>query len=212
MNAIVSTALPLPECLEASRRDGRERRHRFGALDLGSTAVEQFNHVLEQVGHAPASLSSDQIVTAARCLRSSAGAAGSPLCIRQRMWRVKAAATMMGDRKWGLDGPVAATVELVARYAAANDDLIPDREPVIGRLDDALVVDAGWWLIADEMTAYLDFRRLRRLVVGPSGERSGFDRDAWKQARADEGRLVAHRRFVRTTTYCPQPIRLFAVR
>lgn len=213
MNAMISTALPLPGCLHAPTSNGQlQRRHRFGTFELGSADIERFNRTLERIGAVPATFDCDRLVSAGRVLQRDRIIAGYPVCIRQRMWRVKAAVTMIADRPWRAGETAIATVRLVARYVAANDDLIPDRVPVIGRLDDALVIDAAWTRIADEVVDYLDFRRLRALVVGRDAARSGFDRDDWRQAREDEARLVAQYRRVGASSYCPMPVAMFAVR
>ncbi|HEY4555750.1 MAG TPA: hypothetical protein VIG68_04870 [Lysobacter sp.] len=201
MNAMLSTALPLPTCLERPDRTIDHRRHRIGRIELTDVAVDRFNRLLDSVGWTRPPLDCDRLVTAARELCSACSNGIAPACIRQRMRRVKAAVTMLGDGRWQPSGEARVVIQLVAHYVNAHDDLIPDTEPGYGRLDDAIVLEAAWPRIAEDVVAYVDFRRLGRLSTAPGAERARFDRAAWMQARLDEAALRALQRQIRATSY-----------
>lgn len=201
MNAMLTATLPLPPCLQSGTGVAVHRRHRIGAVDVTAAAMDRFNVTLERIGRADLQFDGDRIATAARELHACTLGTAPPACIRQRLLRVKAARTMIADRAWRAPDEACATVRLVAEYVASNDDLIPDTEPRVGRLDDAIVVDAAWPAIAAEVVAYLDFHRLRRLATERGEARIGFDRAAWQQARIIEATLHAHRRAVRAASY-----------
>ena len=99
-------------------------------------------------------------------------------------------------------------------YADDTHDLIPDWLPQVGRLDDAIVVEAAWPTLRGEVACYRDFRRLRALEAGLRGCRPDelpFDRHAWEVARQAEAALAAHRRRVRESSYVPAPTPVFRV-
>lgn len=213
MNAMLTATLPLPTCLQTGTgAAAHRRRHRIGTIDVTDAAVDRFNVTLERIGRSDLNLDGDRIATAARELRTSVAGAVPAACIRQRLLRVKAATTMIADRAWRAPDEACATVRLIVDYVASNDDLIPDAEPSVGRLDDAIVVDAAWPAIAAEVEAYADFHRLRRIATDHGPARIGFDRDAWLQARVVEAALRAHYRSVRASSYVPHIPACFAVR
>lgn len=212
MNAMLTATLPLPSCLQTGTGAVVHRRHRVGTIDVTDAAVDRFNLVLERVGRADLRLDGDRIATAARELCTRTLAAARPACIRQRLLRVKAATTMIADRAWRAPDEARATVHLVAEYVASRDDLIPDAEPAVGQLDDAIVIDAAWPSLSAEVEAYVDFRRLRRLATERGDARLRFDQDAWREARMVEAAWRAHRAAVRARSYIAAALPRFVVR
>src|SRR3546814_14747380 len=70
---------------------------------------------------------------------------------------------MSGDPAWQPANDAAAPAALVMDYVRSRRDLIPDDLPRVGRLDDAIVIDAAWPRLADEVACYLDYCRIRRI-------------------------------------------------
>lgn len=198
---VMSNTLPLPTCLHRSVDLPEHRRYRIGSLNLTPVAVDRFNRLLERVGPADAAIDGDRLVTAARSLLCSDVQRPVPTCIQQRLLRVKAAVSMAADRPWSASGQAVETIRLVAEYVAANDDLIPDSMPTVGRLDDAIVVETAWPTLQEEMRDYMDFRRLRRLALSDRTRWAHFSRDAWQQAQIDEIALLQQRREIRERAY-----------
>lgn len=211
MNAMLSATLPLPACLDRPAATANHRRHRIATVDLTVAAVERFNRLLEQVGRTGEPLDRDRLATTARELQKHRFQTVPPACIRQRLYRVKAAICMLEDRQWRAPAEAASTVRLIADYVAANDDLFPDATPAIGRLDDAILMDAAWPRLGHEVEAYLDFRRLRRAATERGSARAGFDREAWRRACEEEAALLAQIRGVRDASYLPARAPLFHI-
>lgn len=209
MNVLTAHSAPLPSCL-ARDCDPRHRRHRIGSFDISPSAMGRFNELLGTLGH-PQPFDRDQLVTAARSLCQVEMSCDMPACIRQRLWRVRAAVSMAADRRWEAPSSVVGVVRLVAAYVASNDDLIPDDVPTVGRLDDAIAIDAAWITVADEVRDYVDFRRLRRLATAGRRQWGSFDRECWHRARIEERALQAKLRDVRSGSYVPTYAPLFRV-
>ena len=143
------------------------------------------------------------MATAARELAASARPSKWPECILQRMRRAAAIDRMLADPEWSPEDAVEAAA-LVVAYLHDDRPLIPNSVPVVGRLDDVIVVEASWPLIAQEVRDYLDFSRLRRIEAALRGERRpyfGFTREAWRAARDAEARWIAHRHGVNLNRY-----------
>jgi uncharacterized membrane protein YkvA (DUF1232 family) len=209
MNRLSAQLLPLPDCL-AQPGDAPHRRHLIGSIDISPAAVGRFNDLLGTLGH-PQPLDPDRLATAARSLCSVQSSVDMPACIRQRLWRVRAAVSMAADRRWEAPRNVVGVVRLVAAYVASNDDLIPDRVPTVGRLDDAIAVDAAWPTVAGEVQDYLDFRRLRRRSARDRQQWLAFDRGSWERARGEELALETQLRRVRDESYIAASAPLFHI-
>ena len=107
--------------------------------------------------------------------------------LHQRLARLRELRRMAEDVDWDTDVAQRARLLKLLRYVVERDDLIPDRTPRIGRLDDALLVELAWPAFADELEDYLDFCRFRH-EQHPRGA-PPLKRSAWMRMRAQEGAL-----------------------
>ncbi len=92
---------------------------------------------------------------------------------------------MSNDAAWALAADVARQVEVLTEYRVDANDLIPDALPVIGLLDDAVLVDVALQLLRDEVAGYEDFCRFRRVAAdfaGMSEVAMGLTRRQWLEA------------------------------
>ncbi|HEY0660697.1 MAG TPA: hypothetical protein VGD21_05185 [Lysobacter sp.] len=206
MNAILSATIPLPAILDRPSRNGPGRRHRIDDFELSTAAVDRFNDLLTRLGRRTAPLDCDRIATAARELRDGAANDDAPLCIRQRIQRLEAAARMIGEAGWEPADEAGNAAAVVVRYARSSHHVLPPTLPKVGRLDEAIVVDAAWPALAAEVANFLDFCRLREIEAelrGCGANAFTFTRANWEQARRAEAILAVQRRCIREGSYLP---------
>lgn len=214
MNAILSATIPLPAVLDRPLSIGPGRRHRIDNFELSTAAVDRFNTVLVRLGRRAEPLDRDRIATAARELRDEAANDAAPLCIRQRIQRLEAAARMIGEASWEPAGEAGHAAATVVRYARGPNHVLPPAMPKIGRLDDAIVLEAAWPTLAAEVESFLDFCRLRDIEAALRGCDAGafsFTRADWEQARRAEAALAVQRRCIRESSYLPALVPRFVV-
>lgn len=107
--------------------------------------------------------------------------------LHQRLARLRELRRMAEDIDWDTDQAQRARLQRLLEYVVDRDDLIPDRTPRLGRLDDALLVELAWPAFADEVEDYLDFCRFRH-EQHPRGA-PPLKRSAWIRMRLQEGAL-----------------------
>lgn len=206
MISTIESLPPLPEVLRQPRTNGTGRRHRVGEYSIDPLALQHFNELLEnlELRHPP--LDSDQVASAARELVDQPLGGRAPPCIQQRVRRGAAVDRMMTDPEWDVVATSAFTVAMVVAYLRGHHTLIPNDVPVVGRLDDAIVVEASWPAIAQEVSNYLDFCRIRRIEASLRGEERrhfGFGRMEWRDAAPAEVEWIAHCQRVGGESYVP---------
>ncbi|MGH8105547.1 MAG: hypothetical protein ACREO1_10340 [Arenimonas sp.] len=79
-------------------------------------------------------------------------------------------------------------------YFKSREALFPNSEPVVGYLDDAILMEAAWPELSGEVTNFYDFRRLRGIEAEGRGKdeaRYRFTRGDWLDCREIEQRLKA---------------------
>jgi uncharacterized membrane protein YkvA (DUF1232 family) len=103
-------------------------------------------------------------IAAARELVTSEAARAAPSFVRERLDVLQLLIDMLEDQSWSLEGDHRIRVQNALAYFAEADDLIPDKIPGVGYIDDAIVIE----LVARELTAeieayktFLEFREAR---------------------------------------------------
>ena len=195
MNALHDPAL-LDLSLPPESRDSRRRQ--VGPIELRDAAVQRFNHLLAQIAPNAPRVSADQLVTLARWLEAQPRERAVAI-LSERLARAEHLRRMLNDTDWEVGAETRERARMLIGYLQQVDDLIPDSQPLLGQLDDALLVELAWPAFADETLDYGDFCRFRA-VEQPRGtprER----RLAWETACLAEVALLQQRRQVRARHY-----------
>lgn len=182
---------PLPFALECAAATP-QRRHHAGPVDLHGPAFGSFVRVAEALAQTPVQLDADRVASAARWLIDHCASGHNAPCVHARMHVAAALRAMRAEPGWQ---PAPELVPLLHRLLAYLDDpgrLIPSGLPVIGHLDDAILLDLVWPRIEGGLREYMDFRRLRRIETelgNTAPSRSRFTRRDWLASRETERRL-----------------------
>lgn len=204
MNAVLSNQNTFSAPTQPARSQHPVRRRLVGGYPVAEQPLQRFNRLLERLGRAPMDL--DELATSARRL-AGPGAGGRPSgWIVKRLRRAVTIGLMAADPSWTLAGNRADAADVVTGYLRDTHDLIPDELPRIGRLDDALVVEAAWPSLAGEVRDYLDYCRVRRteaeLRACPESA-FAFSRADWAEASKAEKAWIAHCREAGRRSYLP---------
>ncbi|UGB38917.1 hypothetical protein [Frateuria soli] len=203
MNAQFTTSLlPLPAALQAP--SSPRARHRRPGRFVRTKALARFNQLLRRLQHEP--LQREQLVAAWRELRDRSSSERCEAGIEQRLQLAGAVERMIRDATWQAANEAIAPARVVVGYIHGKHELIPQQATRVGRLDDAILLDAAWPKLRGEVDSYLDYCRLRAVEAGlrgcPVGEFT-FTREDWQKARRAEEGLLAHVRRVGRTSYLP---------
>ena len=186
---------PLPSALSQPRVNGLGRRHLIGDYDIDRAALRHFNDLLEYLDLHQTPLDCDQVASAARELVDRNREGVAPRCIQQRMRRGAAVDLMLKDPDWETVDAAATRAVLLVDYLRGSGTLIPHTMPVVGRLDDAIVVEVAWPSLAEEVRQYLAFCRIRHVEATLRGEihrHFGFTREQGQAAARAEAGWIAH--------------------
>jgi len=198
--------LPLPAIVETPAR--HRRRHRVGGLDLDNGALRRFQRIAGSLDPESPPPGADALASAARSLiHQFAGTRRAP-CIRLRLRCLRALRMMSGEPDWGLDADKQQRIALIAGYAANHGRLVPESVPVIGGLDEAVLVELAWPSLRFELGDYLDFRRLRTEEAALQGRRPhaiAYSREQWLQSQYAELAWRAHTRRCGRESYLGPP-------
>lgn len=220
MNLSIATAAAtsLPAILDESfsssgSSPALRRRRRIQDLDFTPEDLDRFNRLLSDLGRRSAPLDRDQLATAGRQL-SHRGMTDPHPCIALRMSRLAAVLDMAADPGWTPSLEAYAVARRVLGYVASHGTTSPDQVREQARLDDAIVVEAAWPAISEEIDLYVDYMQLRRFEAELwhcGTAEFPFTRQDWENDRSIAAVLKAHQQRVRENSYLPSPSGLFHI-
>ena len=161
------------------------RRHRIGDYELEPARLDRFNRALHQLTREAPRLTLDQIATAGNRALARHADGSTPPFVLSRMETLSRLRAMIADAAWGSGIGIQQKVTVLVEYREDTADLLPDHLPVIGLLDDAVLVDVATQLLRDEIADYEDFCRFRRIAADYAGmteAQTGLTRAHWLEA------------------------------
>ena len=174
-------------------------------LDLREDALARFNELIRCVAPAHASFEAAQIAGAARRVLRAAMKGQESTFIKVRMRRAGEIRAALSDAQWEVAARFEGAMRAIIAYLDDSQRaLIANDVPIIGLLDDAILVDASMDTLRGELDDYADFCRFRvgeAARIGGATEDLKFARRQWHAERQQELRLEQQLRRVRASKY-----------
>jgi len=172
------------------------------SLDLHDEGMVRFNAIVKRLSPEHAPFSADQIAGAARRVLRASMKGQESAFIKVRMRRAGEMRSALKDTQWSIPAPLEAKMREIIAYLDDPTSLIPNDVPVVGCLDDAILVDIAMDSLRGELEDFADFCRFRwseaaRLQTNDVQT----DREHWMAERQQEKRLEQQLRRVRNTDY-----------
>lgn len=174
------------------------------AIDFNERDVRHFNEVARALNEAQPALTTDQLAAFARRVLRSADASSQTPFIKSRLRRAAEIRGMASDAAWPSEPATARRIHDLLAYIDAPSGLFNDATPVIGYLDDALLVDIAMDTLRPELDLYAEFcryRRARSVQLGIPMQDLRLTRADWEREHDDEQRLEHQLRRVHESSY-----------
>ena len=122
--------------------------------------LEHFNRAIEKARELGEGKSNQEVVQGAMDLLEKAQQSELPEFVKQRLLLLDTLIAMIRDEGWALSGEDAQHVRSALTYFSVPGDAIPDHVPVLGFLDDAIMIELCARELRHEIDAYADFMRI----------------------------------------------------
>ena len=155
------------------------------AFDLEETDLEYFRSIMRKAGTSAGDTSEDEVVAHAEAMINSVKAADLPTFAAQRIDHVESLIDMLRDDEWQLAGSERKNVVTALAYFAEPKDVIPDDVPVLGYIDDAIMIELIVRELKHEIDAFDDFRRYQREEASRNRD-PNVKREDWLAAKRRE--------------------------
>lgn len=155
MQSLYPTDHPLPQ-----PRASGHRSHALGGLTIDAGQVATFDALLHDIYPDAERVDAARVSQLAVWLLSLPEADARNV-LGERLARVEELRAMVDDPDWECAEADCAQVRKLLRYLDQPDDLIPDMIPLLGQLDDVLLLELAWPALSAEAEEYRDFRQYR---------------------------------------------------
>ena len=143
----------------------QDRRHTLDEYEIEPGRLQHFNGVLKQISVDAPALTMDQIVTAARRVLSRYRPGQRPAFVESRLQALLRLEEMAANPGWQMAEADRQRVALLREYVDEPQGLLPDALPVVGQLDDAVLIDMTLQMLRDELADYEDYCRFCQVAA-----------------------------------------------
>lgn len=131
-------------------------------FDLEDKDLKYFRANMKQAKQVAEQASEELVLSRATEMVESVKSKDVPHFVQQRLGRLSALIDMLKDEEWALAAQERKNVLAALAYFADPQDIIPDDIPVLGYIDDAIMIELVVSELKPEIDAFEDFCRYRQ--------------------------------------------------
>ena len=154
------------------------------AFKLSEEDLTYFRNVMKNAQVSACIADETEIVAEAQKLLDSVDRGSEPKFVQERLSKLQSLINMLDDPEWPLEDDERTDVVSALTYFYHAEDLIPDDIPVLGFIDDAIMIELVIRELKDEIDAFEDFCEFRDTEEQVRGLE--VSRDEWLVARRRE--------------------------
>ena len=153
-------------------------------FELKDSDLEYFRDVMHKAQAGAKQLSEQDILANAKKLSHNIKD-NVPEFVRDRIQKLETFVAMIEDSEWKMPTEERTEVLSALAYFSDAEDLVPDHIPVLGFLDDAIMIELVAEDFKDDVEAFEEFCQYRTREEGRAGEEA-ITRDEWLESKRHE--------------------------
>ena len=167
-------------------------------LEISDAELDDFGAVMHRARVRLNEREQHEIAAAAAAAVARLASRAHSSFVLTRIGKVKALISMLEDREWQLPDPERRRVLEGLAYVAESNDLVPDNVPVLGLVDDAIMLELVLRELRHELESYEEFDEFRTEEAArraAAGSHKVVSREDWldSQRRALHDRIRERR-------------------
>lgn len=140
-------------------------------FELEEQDLKYFRSQMNRAKKAAKAATEEEVIAKAKeALASVRSQKKVPSFVAERLDKVDSLISMLNDSEWALEAKERKDVVTALSYFNDPEDIIPDNIPVIGLIDDAIMIELVVRELAPEIDAYADFCDYRKAAPKASHE------------------------------------------
>lgn len=154
------------------------------SFELKESDLEHFRNVMRKAKDGAKVLSEDQILANASDLISDVQG-NVPTFVSERIKKLETLIAMIHDQEWKIPEEERKDVLSALSYFSEPEDLVPDDIPVLGFLDDAIMIELVSEDLKDDIEAFEEFCAYRLREQDRAGDET-ITREEWIDSKRRE--------------------------
>ena len=163
-------------------------------VELTDEDLNYYRKVMNETWERNAKRETADLVTSARRVLEESRKSAAPTYVRKRLDDLGTLISMLEDPEWPLEPEKEQRILAAMSYFADPADMIPDKIPGLGFLDDALVAELVIRELEHEMTGYREFSEYRAKEEAERGKEAHVTRKDWLEEKRRQIRYHIERR------------------
>ncbi len=155
------------------------------SFELQDQDLEYFRTIMQKTQQSVSQLSQSDILAAARALAGEVKHQ-VPEFVASRLKQLELLVAMVEDAEWDLTAEEKLDVLSALAYFAKPEDLIADHLPVLGFLDDAIMIELVAQELAEDLQAYGEFCQFRQNETERRGADAHTTKADWLESKRQE--------------------------
>ncbi len=153
-------------------------------FELTESDLEHFRDVMRKAQSGASTLSEAVILSNAKSLSKDVKG-NVPEFVSERIQKLEILVAMIEDSEWKIPEEERKDVLSALAYFSDPEDLVPDHIPVLGFLDDAIMIELVAEELKDDIEAFEEFCAYRSREEGRSGDAT-ITREEWLESKRRE--------------------------
>lgn len=163
-------------------------------VELTDEDLGYYRKVLNETWERNAKREQADLVASARRVLEASRKSATPAYVRKRLDDLGTLISMLEDPEWPLEPEKEQRILAAVSYFADPADMIPDKIPGLGFLDDALVAELVIRELEHEVTGYREFSEYRDKEEARRGKEAHVTRKDWVEEKRRQIRYHIERR------------------
>ena len=163
-------------------------------FDLEDKDLSYFKASMNRAAAAAESAGEEDIISRAAKMIEQVSTPKTPVFVQQRMEKLARLIQMLQDAEWPLAAAERRNILAALSYFADPEDIIPDDVPVLGYIDDAIMIELVVKELKPEIEAFEDFCRFREGEVARKRSDKASRQDYLEARRRDLQQRMRRRR------------------
>ncbi|ESP94399.1 MULTISPECIES: YkvA family protein [Pseudoalteromonas] len=148
-------------------------------FELTDIDLEHFRTMMQSAIERSSHLSEEDIISKARELVQQMEGTNVPEFVRTRMMSLSALIDAVQDDEWQMPEDEKKEIMLSLAYFGEPEDIVPDNVPVLGYIDDAIMIELVLQDLSLDLKAYREFCGFRATEEARRGEHAKVNRESW---------------------------------
>lgn len=164
------------------------------SFELSEGDIEHFRQVMKQAAENAGQLSQQEIIAKATSACEEMEKSDLPDFVASRMHSLEALITAVQDEEWQMPDDEKQDILASLAYFSEPHDLVPDHIPVLGYVDDAIMIELVIQDMSLDLEAYSQFCSFRKTEEARRGDAADVDRESWLEETRDQLRSTMRKR------------------